>query len=388
MKTYDWIVVGSGITGSALSYELVKKGFKVLLLEKDFIPNNATLYSYGGLAYWSGTTELTRQLCREGIAIHRSLSEELEADTEFRELDLVLTIDAEDDPRIVKENYAKFAISSDLLSVKEACELEPFLNPIAISGVLRLPHGHIHPQKTNQAYQQAFLRLGGAIKIEPVIKLLRRDNRIEGVATVKENYFATNIVVCAGGLSRSLLREAGINIRLYFTHAQLIKTQPVDIKLHTLVMSANQQRLKLEAQASHLETESLWDRPNQDLVLGVLEPGAIQFRDRSICMGQISQIFTAPTVVIDPLDGELQIRKAVGKILPPLQNVTGTWHRCLVAFANHSRPLVGAVDGFTGIYLFSGFTSTLVFAPPLARHFASWVAGENDSLISQLSPVN
>ena len=31
MKIYDWIVVGGGITGAAVSYELAKKGFAVLL---------------------------------------------------------------------------------------------------------------------------------------------------------------------------------------------------------------------------------------------------------------------------------------------------------------------------------------------------------------------
>jgi glycine/D-amino acid oxidase-like deaminating enzyme len=67
MKTYDWIVIGAGITGAALSYELVKTGFSVLLLEKHKTPQNATRYSYGGLAFWSGTTELTRQLCDEGL---------------------------------------------------------------------------------------------------------------------------------------------------------------------------------------------------------------------------------------------------------------------------------------------------------------------------------
>jgi glycine/D-amino acid oxidase-like deaminating enzyme len=37
----------------------------------------------------------------------------------------------------------------------------------------------------------------------------------------------------------------------------------------------------------------------------------------------------------------------------------------------------------SGIHLFSGFTSTLVFAPPLARHFASWATGKKDNLISR-----
>src|ERR671933_2718596 len=107
MKTYDWIVVGGGITGAALGYELATKGFRVLLLEQDAtLQQSGTRYSYGGLAYWSGTSELTRQLCQEGIERHRILSEELDTDTQFRELDLLLTIDPDDDPQAVAENYA------------------------------------------------------------------------------------------------------------------------------------------------------------------------------------------------------------------------------------------------------------------------------------------
>ncbi|HBE35501.1 MAG TPA: FAD-dependent oxidoreductase, partial [Cyanobacteria bacterium UBA11368] len=47
MQTFDWIAIGGGITGAAVSYELSKKGFSVLLLEQYATPQNATRYSYG-----------------------------------------------------------------------------------------------------------------------------------------------------------------------------------------------------------------------------------------------------------------------------------------------------------------------------------------------------
>jgi glycine/D-amino acid oxidase-like deaminating enzyme len=67
-------------------------------------------------------------------------------------VDLLLTIAAENDPEKVAANYANFAIPPRLLSVEEACELEPLLNQNAIAGALTVRHGHIHPEKITEGY--------------------------------------------------------------------------------------------------------------------------------------------------------------------------------------------------------------------------------------------
>ncbi len=379
MVSYDWIVIGGGITGSALAYELSQRQFKVLLLEKNPLADNATVYSYGGLAYWSGTDELTRKLSQEGIELHRNLSEELAGNTEFRELDLVLTIDKEEDPQTIAQNYNCFAIKPELLDVRQACELEPLLNPNAIAGALKLPHGHIHPQKTNNAYQQAFLRGGGEIIFEEVVDLLQEKETIKGVKTNKNSYYAANTVVCAGGLTRSLLLETGIKIPNYFTHAQAILTSPVDIRLRTLVMPAVQKRFELETEVDN------WDRDSSELVTSILDIGAIQFLDGRFCLGQISGIIPNPLTELDQKTGENRIRKGIARILPDLAEIPGTCYHCLVAFNPQDIALVGKLASRDGIYIFSGFTSTLVFSPPLARRFASWVVNGEDEVIDRLS---
>ena len=370
MKSYDWIVIGAGITGSALAYELSKQNFSVLLLEKDAIARNATFYSYGGLAYWSGTTALTRQLAEEGIELHRHLAEELAGDTEFRELDLLLTIATSDDPDKIAQNYNRFAIAPQLLDVQEACVLEPLLNPNAIAGALKLPHAHINPQKTTQAYQAALICNGGVIKYESVINLIRQGDQIQGVQTKQNIYHSAHTVVCTGGLTRSLLREMGITTKTYFTHALLIKTPPVDLELKTIVMPALQQRFALEATASDKITQAAWDNPESRVTQSILDPGVVQFRDRSLCLGQISAIATNPETDFNLELAESQIREQLATILPKISEVSGTCHHCLVAFSDDQIANVGAVESLSGLYLFTGFTSPLVFAPAIARRFA------------------
>ncbi|MBE9004251.1 FAD-binding oxidoreductase [Fortiea sp. LEGE XX443] len=380
MKTYDWIVVGGGITGATLAYELIKIGLSVLLLEQHVTPENATRYSYGGLAYWSGTTPLTRQLCQEAIARYQILSQELDADIQLRELDLLLTISADSNPEAASAVYANCAVRPQLVSVQEACELEPLLNREAIAGALTVKHGHIHPDKTAQAYIQAFLRAGGEMQISQVLQVLKG-----GVQTNTGNYYSANVVVCTGGLSRQLLKSAGISIKVYFTHTEMIEIPPVNLRLHTLIMPANLQRFQLETAST--QVDELWDELGNELVSPILDVGAVQFLDGSLRLGQISRVLTNPYAKVNSKESEKWLRTSIAQVLPALGNLPGTWHHCLVAFSKNRLPVIAAVPEFAGVYIFSGFSNPLVFVPPLAQRFAKFVTGKEDEVIMGLTEV-
>ena len=393
MKSYDWIVVGGGITGAALSYELAKKGFAVLLLEKYSTLKGATRYSYASLPYWSGTTDLTNQLFQEAKERHYYLSEELETDTQFRELDLLLTIAREDDPEKIATNFSQYNIVPRLISVEEACEMEPLLNKEAIAGAFTVRHGHVSPEAITLGYSQAFTRLGGQIEIAEVTGLVKTGNsthsypeRITGVYTTGKTYHAANIVICAGGISRHFLKSAGISTRVYFTHAEMLETPPVELQLNTTVLTAVQKRLNCETATSTVELEQKWDEPGHEFVPFSLDVGAIQFQNSTIRIGQISRVLTDPYAKIDPVKSEATMRVEIGKVLPALENLPATWHHCLVAYSADDLPLIGAIPNIEGIHIFSGFTSPFALVPPLAQRFANYVAGENDEIIQQLSP--
>jgi glycine/D-amino acid oxidase-like deaminating enzyme len=389
MHSYDWVVVGAGITGAALGYELAKQGFSVLLADQSATPPSATRYSYGGIAYWSGTTDLTRQLCAEGIEIHRSLSTELGSDTEFQEIDLLLTIAPESDPHAIATSYSQFAIPPKRLSIKEACALEPLLNPQGISGALTVKHGHIEAEKTTQAYCQAMQRMGGQYEIAPITAFIRENtNRITGVITSDNTRItAANVAICTGGITRQFLKSTGIPVAQYFTHAEIIETSAVDVRLNTLVMPAEAERFSLEAKATRPEVDHLWDTPGHEPAEAILDAGAVQFRDGRIRIGQTSRTLTDPNASIDATQSKSALRTKISRVLPSVGQLPGTWHHCLIAFSRDRLPLIGVIAGLEGVHLFSGFSNPLAIVPPLARRFAIHATGTHDVILEQLSPA-
>lgn len=388
MTTVDWIVVGGGITGSALAYELIRQGLSVLLLERHTELQGGSRFGYGGVAYWAGTTDLTRQLCAEGISRLRGLATELDADIQFRELDLVLTIPAALDPAPIAAAYSHFAIPPRLVDVTTACQLEPLLHPHAISGVLTVKHGHIYLGATVAAYRQAFMKLGGTVEVAEVTRLLRdrtQPEQVTGVVCQNQTFQAANVVICAGALGRKLLASSSINVPLYFTHAELIETLPVDVKLRSLVMPAVTKRFELEAEAGRADRDYLWDEPGHEPTPAILDAGAIQFLDGSLRIGQVSRTLTDPQAVIDAIASEQAMRHQIGEVLPALAQLPGTWHHCLVSFSRDRLPLIGAIPAVQGLHLFAGFSNPLAITAPLAQRFAKAATGTSDDLLPQVA---
>jgi glycine/D-amino acid oxidase-like deaminating enzyme len=388
MQTFDWIVVGNGLTGAAVSYELARQGHSVLLIDRSLEPDSATRYSYGGIPYWSGTNVLTRQLCEEGLAKHRQLTEELGSDTEFRELDLLLTVPQGQDPEALTSQFEKFAMPPRLIAPETAQELEPLLDRGAIAGAFTVRHGHVSPRALIRAYNQAFLRLGGTQIIASVTGLVRIKARVTGVTTLEQAYPAKQVVLAAGAFSRRLLQDIGITVPLYYTHAELIETPPMELSLRTLIMPADSERFAMEAQASQSETAALWDEPGHEVTPPTLDSGAVQFRDGHLRIGQISRTLTALDANVNAAESERTLRRAIAQQLPALGNLPGQWRRVVVSFSGDNLPLVGPAPDVEGLHVFTGFSSPFVYVPPVAERFAQEVAHQQpDALLKAMAPA-
>ncbi len=380
MQTYDTIVIGNGLAGAALSYELAKVGQSVLLMD-DSRSDSGTRYSYGGIGYWAGTTDLTETLFRAGIVRHRELPDELEADTQLRELDLLLTVEKGEEIGAIKDSYAAMRTPPQFVSVETACEIEPQLDPEAIAGAFTTRHAHVDPMSLVAAYNQAFRRLGGHHNLSAATGLVRIKDTVTGVTTQTQAYPAKMVIVSAGAYSLQLLRAARVQVPLYFTHAEIVETEPLDFEVRSLIMPAVNPRTDAESAAPD---PSEWQKPDHQVMPPVLEAGIIQFKDKTARIGQISRFHTAFLPPADPKVSELALRDAIAHLIPRLKDVPGTWRHCLVTFTQDNLPLLGPVPGVDGLHLFSGFTGPFALVPPVAQRYAKHLNHSPDELIEQM----
>jgi len=387
MPTFDWIVVGNGLTGAAVSYELARQGFSVLLLEKSLAPENATRYSYGGVPHWSGSNAILRQLYQESLARYAALPEETGVSPHYRELDLVLTVEPDQDPQVLAQRYAHVETPPVPITAAIAAELEPLLNSAAIAGALTVRHGHADPTALVKAYNHGLQDLGGQIIIAPVTGLVRMGDRLTGVTTPTQAYAAGNVVIAAGALTRALIKTAGIKVPVYFSHAELIETPPLELALRSLIMPADLTRSAIESEATDQATHDLWDEPGHKIRPPFLDTGCIQFVGKHLRIGQISRINTALEPELDATQGEKRMREGITALIPSLKAVPGQWHACRVAFSQDGLPLAGKVPGLQGGWVFSGFTSPFGLVPAAAVHFAQGAIGQSSSVLQATSPA-
>ena len=384
MQTYDAIVVGNGLAGAALSYELAKAGQSVLLLD-DGNPDSGTRYSYGGIGYWAGTTPLTTTLFQAGLTRHRELPEELGADTQLRELDLLLTVEKGADIEALKKSYQIFQSPPEFVSTADACKIEPQLNAAAIAGAFTTRHAHVDPMSVVAAYNQAFRRLGGHHNLSAVTGLVRVEDHVTGVTTDAQAYPAGRVIVAAGAYSLQLLSAAGLQVPLFFTHAEIVETPPLNVEVRSLIMPAPNARVDLESDSA---TAADWQKPNHQVMPPVLEAGVIQFQNKTARIGQISRFHTAYQPLENAAESKDDMIEAIAAQLPCLQqvsdNASGTWRHCLVTFTQDGLPLLGAVPGVSGVHLFSGFTGPFALVPPVAQRYANHLTREADPIIEQL----
>lgn len=217
-QSYDFVIVGAGISGAALAYYLKKSGIgRVLLVERGELASGGTGKS-AAIVRQHYSTRLMARLAKRSVDIFRGMPGELGADGGYRGVGYAFLI-SDENAEVARKNLEmqqQVGIGTSFVPANVAASRFPWLNMDRVVGVGFEPEGgYADPVQSVEAYVVAFKKLGGEVRTRmPCRGVLRSGDRITGIATDHGVIDAGTVVNAAGPWAPALARLAGVPIEM------------------------------------------------------------------------------------------------------------------------------------------------------------------------------
>lgn len=356
-RTAEVVVIGGGVVGCSIAYNLAKRGVKdVVLLEKGSLCCGSTGRCAAGIrAQWG--TEMNCRLGKASLDIFENLSEELGMDVGLHQGGYLMIAYTEKELEQLKKNVAlqnSLGIRSRMISLDEAKELSPYLNPEGALGFFfHHRDGHADPFLTTFAYAEAAKRLGVKIfRFTECVGIEVESGRIRGVKTNRGEIQTRVVVNAAGGYSQDVAAMAGVSIPTYPEVHEIMVTEPVE----------------RFAQPMHISFSGnfyIMQRPHGSVLMGY----GPEEHEKSYDCGNTVEFM------------EVMARKAV-KLLPVMKGLRVVRHWSgLYDMTPDKQPIICEADEVKGFFIATGFSGHgFMFGPITGVVVAEMILGEEPSV--------
>lgn len=358
-KSADVVIIGGGITGCSIAYNLAKKGVKnIVVLERDYLASGATGRCGAGVRQQWGT-EMNCKLSMESIKFFENANEELQydGDIEFKQGGYLIVSSTEKEHEQFKKNVKlqkSLGIEVEQITPKEAKEIVPYLNTDNIISATFCPKdGHLNPFLTTDAYAKAARRLGVKIYTKTkAIGIKTNDSRITGVITDKGEISTNKVVNAAGGFSKQIGDMVGIDLPVFSERHQILVTEPVEPTQGPMVMSFS---LNIYCQQT----------PHGSFIMGRGDANEPKDLRRTSSWQFLDEMSKTVTELLPPLGNLRVIRQWAG-----LYNITPD-----------KQPILGPVKELEGYYLAIGFSGHgFMLGPMTGLLLAEQILGEETTI--------
>lgn len=239
----DVVIIGGGINGCSLAYQLAQRDIKVIVCERSYLGAGATGRCGAGIRQQWSTKENT-QLAIQSVKIFEQLEQELGCDIGLRQGGYLIAIHTEHEMKQAKKNLLmqkSLGLDVSLVSPEEMKEIVPLLDTKgmnAIGATFCPTDGHADPFKTTHAYAQAALRYGAHIyKFTDVLGFHKEKKSLTQVLTNKGTISTSIVVNAAGAWSPNLASLAGIQLPNKPYRKEILVTERVQPLFQAMVIS-------------------------------------------------------------------------------------------------------------------------------------------------------
>ncbi len=217
MESADAVIVGGGIMGCALAYQLSRRKVDVLLLERATLGSQSTGKCAGGVRQ-QFSSEGNVRLQKMSVGMLERFDEEIGHPADFRQLGYLFLLTQPQQVEDFRHNMAMWhrigLTEARWVDPMEAARMVPILNVEDVLGCTFCPtDGIASPADVTSGYAAAARRLGARLKEGVAITGIEvASGRVQGVRTTTGDVATRLVFDCAGAWAASIGRMAGLEI--------------------------------------------------------------------------------------------------------------------------------------------------------------------------------
>ena len=379
---YDVIIIGGGIIGSSVAWQLSRRKKKVLVVERKDVCSGSAGATDGVVGYHTKKPGLQLDLAVQSIEMFKTLNRDLETNVEYGleagGMQPVEDKDQWDMLEAMASEQRKSGVDIRMITAEEACSIEPNLNPDIYGALWSPTGGKVNPLAMTFGFARAAKRLGAVYLTETeVTQILTEGGRAVGVNTTAGEFRADCIVDAAGAWAGKVAALAGIDLPVKPRKGQLLITEPIGPFLRATVQCAMYNVIKFRPETIKDPTVlkigaslSIEQQESGGLIIG----GTREFAD-------FEEENTFEAV-------ETMVKRAV-RFFPALKDVSII--RCFSGFRPYTPDglsMMGEVRTLPGFYMAAGHEGDgIALSPVTGRLMAELIAeGKTSYDITPFSP--
>lgn len=245
MQKTDIIIIGGGVIGSSIAYNLLNDGFEgeITIFEKDHLYEySSTPRSAGGIRQLF-TTAINIKISRYSLHKYLTFPEDMtvngeKAEIDFRQHGYLFLASTKNNTSLIKQAKLQqsLGVPSQILSKNELLNIIPELNIDDLHGGLYCHEdGYLDPYSVMQGYARKAKSLGANYVYEEVKTITTNKGKVTGIQTIDgQNFNAPIVINCAGPWAPKLSEKINLPIPVVPLKRQIIQfdtEQPLEKQL-------------------------------------------------------------------------------------------------------------------------------------------------------------
>ena len=230
METADVVVIGGGVMGTSIAFNLARRGAgRVVLLEKHTVCSGTSAKS-SAIVRTHYTTRPTAQMALLARGIFERWADEVGGECGFVRTGMLFVGPPASRDRVERtlRMNQEVGIEASLIGPAEVREISPHLRvPDGAPVVYEPRSGYGSPHEVASSFARRFTELGGQLRQSTLVTGIdTHGGRVRGVRTSRGEIAASHVVIAAGPWARPVGRLAGLELPVTPSRESIVTLRP------------------------------------------------------------------------------------------------------------------------------------------------------------------